>query len=383
MSTVPVKWFMSTMQGAPRLSGTAGDMIGLLDACLINGFNVTAPNSLSVADGVASLYYSGGGHGYVQHQVILVEGAAPATLNGEWRVTEVDANYVRFAAPGEPDGTASGTIGVRTAPVGQWEKAFSGTNKAVYRSIDPDGTGLYLRIDDTGTTFARARGYESMTDVDTGEGLFPTEAQLSGAGLQWPRSNTANTTAQAYHMIGDSRLFYVVPLWNPSYINRPDCFLFGDINSWKPSDQYGVVICGHETTGTASYPGHYNNFGVLTKTSNIGRFMCRANTHAGAAIKHSATGSGMHDAFGSQGEAYPAITDGLMHLHSPILIIEGTGAAAVKRGEFPGLMQPLQDKPGTPGQILNNGADLLLITGAITVSAVEGRYAFKISGSWR
>lgn len=91
----------------------------------------------------------------------------------------------------------------------------------------------------------------------------------------------------------------------------------------------------------------------------------------------------MHDAFGSQGEAYPAITDGLMHLHSPILIIEGTGAAAVKRGEFPGLMQPLQDKPGTPGQILNNGADLLLITGAITVSAVEGRYAFKISGSWR
>lgn len=382
MSTVPVKWFMSTMQGAPRLSGTAGDMIGLLDACLINGFNVTAPNSLSVADGVASLYYSGGGHGYVQHQVILVDGAAPATLNGEWRVTEVDANYVRFAAPGEPDGTASGTIGVRTAPVGQWEKAFSGTNKAVYRSTDIAGTRLFLRIDDTGTLSARARGYEAMTDVDTGTGPFPTLAQVADPGAQWMKSYQANTTAREYALIGDSRIIYLMSLWYTSYAGRPDGFVFGDIFSWLPGDSYGCVLVAHENAGTISYPGQYVNFAYGIISNTMGRFMARPYTHVAGAIKFSTPCSGVTSFFGSEGEVYPSAADGGLHLHEPMLISEGTTVSAVKRGHMPGVLQPIQNKPLSHGDVIQYGGELIIIL-HISTTTNEGRVAFRISGSWR
>lgn len=384
MSTVPVKWFLSTMQGAPRLSGTAGDMIGLLDACLINGFNVTAPNSLAVLGGIASLYYSGGGHGYVLHQVILVEGATPATLNGEWRVTEVDANYVRFAAPGEPDGTASGTIGVRTAPVGQWEKAFSGTNKAVYRSTDIAGTRLYLRIDDTGTLSARARGYEAMTDVDTGTGPFPTLAQVADPGAQWMKSFQANTTSRPYSLVGDSRLFYLLSLWyDTTYTGRPDGFVFGDIASWKAGDGYGCVLTAQEGTGTISYPGQHLHFARGALLEATGKFMARANTQTGSALKYSTPCSAATNSFGVDGEAYPSVVDGAAHFCEPVLVVEGTTTASIKRGHMPGMLQPIQNKPLAHGDVIQYGGELIVIFHVISTSNLEGRVAFRISGSWR
>ena len=48
-----------------------------------------------------------------------------------------------------------------------WTKAFSGTNLAAYRQ--GAGSMCYLRVDDgTGSFKVKMRGYESMTDIDTG-----------------------------------------------------------------------------------------------------------------------------------------------------------------------------------------------------------------------
>jgi hypothetical protein len=363
------------MQGAPRLSGTAGDMIALLDACLISGFNVTSPNSLSVSGGVASLYYSGGGHGYVQHQVIAVDGATPATLNGEWRVTEVDVNYVRFSVPGEPDGTAGGTIGVRAAPLG-WEKVFSGTNKAVYRSTDVAGTRLYLRVDDAAAQYTYARGYEEMTDVDTGTGLFPTAAQSSW-GVTWPKSNQASTVGRNWLVTGDTRIVYVFAAWHSSFSGNYDGNVFGDAHSFKDADAYSSIILG---TGTQTPFSPASYFSHLTQS--VGKYISRAMSQTGSSILVTSAGSGITSYMGANAAAYPAPVDNAMHLHEPVLILDGTTVTSPVRGQYPGMMQCVQSTPLSHADIVQIGSDYVLLVAA-AYGVTQGRCAFHLTRPWR
>src|SRR5574337_1914064 len=62
------------------------------------------------------------------------------------------------------------------SPAG-WAKPYSGTNLAAYRAAT--GNRFYFRVDDSGTVEARISGYETMSDVNTGTGQFPTTAQIS------------------------------------------------------------------------------------------------------------------------------------------------------------------------------------------------------------
>jgi hypothetical protein len=57
MPTHNTKWYRSTMTGAAALSGQAGKLIDVLDACLINGFNQVTLTSLVVASNVATCTY--------------------------------------------------------------------------------------------------------------------------------------------------------------------------------------------------------------------------------------------------------------------------------------------------------------------------------------
>ena len=54
MATYSVKWFTSDMRGAPVVSGTAGTLIAMLDACLVTGFGVVTATSVTVSGGVAT-----------------------------------------------------------------------------------------------------------------------------------------------------------------------------------------------------------------------------------------------------------------------------------------------------------------------------------------
>lgn len=206
MATYPVKYMHSDMRGAPTLSGSAGTLIGVLDACLVDGFGLTSVTALSVSSGVATATV-GSGNSFEEGAIVLIAGATPGTLNGEQRVTGSTSTTFTFATTAT-DGSASGTITAKYAPVGSWEKAYSGTNKAVYRSTDVAGSGCYLRIDDTGTTTCRVRGYESMSDVDTGVAPFPTDSQISGGGY-WHKSNAADSTSIKYVLAADSRAFRI------------------------------------------------------------------------------------------------------------------------------------------------------------------------------
>lgn len=140
MLDASVRYYDSTMAGAPALSGTPGALISVLDACLKDGFGTVTLNSLVVAGNVATGTVNAG-HGFTMvggavGPVITIAGATPAGLNGTWRIASVpNSTTFTFATSGIADQTATGTITAKRAPLG-FSKVFSGTNKAVYRADD-------------------------------------------------------------------------------------------------------------------------------------------------------------------------------------------------------------------------------------------------------
>jgi hypothetical protein len=201
MST-SVKHIHNGMRGAPQISGSVGTLIAALDAFFVSGWGVTTALSVNVASGVATATLTPG-QTFDRDAVVLVEGATPGALNGEARVLTTSNTSITWATTAA-DGAATGTITIKYAPQTSWSKVYAGTNKAVYRSTHVASAGHYLRVDDTGTTTARVRGFESMTDVDTGAGPFPTDAQMSGGGYWW-KSTAANTNPTKYRIFADER----------------------------------------------------------------------------------------------------------------------------------------------------------------------------------
>ena len=135
-----VKYFTSAMAGAPQLNTTAGCLIAMLDACLIDGFGLKTADSVVVASNIATLTVAAG-VGFADHAVVLIAGATPAGLNGEKRILSKTTTTITFDATGISDQTASGTITAKLAPAG-WQKQFSATNLAAYRSTDPASTAI-------------------------------------------------------------------------------------------------------------------------------------------------------------------------------------------------------------------------------------------------
>lgn len=246
-----VKHMLSSMTGAPTLNGVAGALIDVLDAFLVDGWGSQTASGVVIADGVATVTLPSAFPATVD-SVVLVAGATPSGLNGEQKVTGVGPGNVLTFDTEESDGSATGTITVKMAPCG-WSKVYSGTNKAVYRSNDVQahGGGMYLRVDDSSTTTPRVVGYESMSDVDTGTGPFPTAAQVSGGGY-WYKS-AAGATARGYALFGDSRTFYIA--LGPGYPNNNLHVLrgFGDGTARRPTgDAYAVFLCANTTSSNDS-----------------------------------------------------------------------------------------------------------------------------------
>lgn len=231
--------FLHNLQsGAPQLDGLAGSLIGILDACLVSGFGLQAA-TITVASGVATLT-TPLAHGFELHQVVEVAGATPSGLNGRQRVLSRTTTTITFDATGIADGAATGSITVKLAPAG-WSKVYSGTNKAAYRSNNVSGSQTFLRVDDTVGRNARVVGYETMSDIDTGEGQFPTAAQLSGGGW-WPKSNSATSAARAWTVVANDRTVYLHTGCGDSAGSSGSVWGFGDFASYKVGDGFAAML---------------------------------------------------------------------------------------------------------------------------------------------
>jgi hypothetical protein len=251
MSTV--KFIHSGMAGAPVLSGTAGALIAVLDAALVNGFGSATVDSLVVAGGVATVTRAAG-HPFVATEVAQIGGATVAggSVNGDKVVLSATATQYTFDATGIPNQTATGTVTHKVAPLG-WQKTFAGTNLAAYKSLNVLATGCLLRVDDTATGNGRAVGYLTMADINTGTGPFPTAAQVA-SGLWWPKSNVVSAAARGWMIVGDDRGFYLATDHTGGNIGSTTV-AFGDFQSLKSPDPYGCILNGMTSDIVSATPG--------------------------------------------------------------------------------------------------------------------------------
>ena len=329
------KSFTSAMTGAPVLSGTAGALIAVLDAVLVNGFGIAAPSSVVVTGGIATATY-GAGHSFEVGSVALFAGATPAGLNGEKRILTKSATAVTFDATGISNQTATGSISSKVAPAG-WSKLYSGTNLAAYKMGSVEGTGFILKVDDTGTTVARVRGYEAMTDIDTGTGPFPSIAQWAAPGLWWSKSNVASASARPWRIVADERGVYFFPK-NADTASEHQGNYFGDILSLKSNDPYACVLRANVSDLSAGVTMQTSDVGYADSSSSIGGLYAAraANTLGGAVQCFNApvmsVGLPLAHTSGAAGWTYPSPVDNGLLL-TPVVIYSVQGY----RGYYPGL----------------------------------------------
>ena len=334
--------FDSSQVGAPVLSGSAGALRAVIKACLVDGFGAGPVATLTVSGGIATATYAGA-HPFKVGYVAQFAGATPAGLNGNKVILSVTGTSVTFAAPGVPDGAATGTITSKAAPAG-WQELFAGalTNVIALKPSVVEATGCVLRVDDTGTINARVRAYEAMSDISTGVGMTPLESQAAG-GLWWPKSATANATARAWILVADARGFYlaVAPAGSDCYT----LLYVGDIASLRSGDAYGYLLTGNQAdqTGTSAVPD--GCVGYSHRSARTGAYLVRSHTAIGQSTAAQRIGA-HHN--GSTADVY-AGTAGYSVGTYPNGPNNGlmTGALELHalgiRGTLPGLLHPVQD----------------------------------------
>lgn len=333
MST-SVKFFNSDMPGAPACSGTAGALLAVLDACLITGWGLQTAASASISAGVCTLTLPTTPAMQVG-SVALIAGATPAGLNGEQRVTAITGNSVSFATT--ETGAVTGTITVKLAPAG-WLKPFSGTNLAAYK-VDPakypDSTGIFLRLDDTGTFNAKIVGFETMSGINTGTGEFPTAAQTP---LYVFKSDTANTVAKPWLVVCDGRMVYVgVRHYNTNNANyAPSWWCFGEFASKKSADPYRFMVSGNYTSTSSASAGASNSIASTDNTNHT--YIARSYTALGGGVK--SVNATWPSSYGGSGGAaplsYPNGPDYGLYLCPADIMEQGT--LQTLRGRLPGML---------------------------------------------
>ena len=156
------------------------------------------------------------------------------------QITVIGPNDFTYTVVGTPPTPANGSniLASNGKTSLGWRLLYEGTNKAAFQPRV--GSGMILQvIHDTQPYAALARGYETMSDVDTGTGPYPTVAQVSTGITIQGTNNTAGP--KDWIIIGDEyQMCYII---NPTG-GQQKTFFFGDLLSLVPSDPYNSVIIG-------------------------------------------------------------------------------------------------------------------------------------------
>jgi len=264
-----VRVYKSTDAGAPALTGTtAGSLIAILDACLVNGYG-------------------------------------------------------------------------SKAPVG-WLKAFSGTNKAVYRS--PVGTNqFYYRVDDTATGSSRAArlvGFENATSVDVGTGQFPLNTQVTG-GLYLPTVQGSNAgVGRPWFVVATEKFVHVYLHCDDQYNNQYRTYMaMGDYISYKlGGDPYSSILLAQVNATVPTSQAYGYELQSSLSAVMEGLYTPRPYTGLGTSYqmgRHSDSIKG-GSTLGSGSLPYPHPVDGGLYL-APVWLHQYVGNQGSVVGEMPGL----------------------------------------------
>lgn len=421
----PVKYLHSGLQGAPSLGVNWGDLVSLLDACLITGFNTKAIGQLTQVGGVATAVIPAG-HNFEVGRIVEVGDVAQPAYNGQWKVLSTTSVNVTFAVPESTPatGTAVSQMTIRYAPLG-WEKPYAAQYKGVYRSLNPASPKNMLKVNagpkDPGyqnSTWAKwaAVGIieaDGLQDIDT---IVGAQAPYDSANptynwekvgtdqygwykWYWARDNAYESSGVGHPegrdwvLIGDDQLFYLLTTirGDLTHASRA-CYIFGDIKSFRPGDAYHTILSAsvntQSTTWHSDFPEWgFNSGGALT-TNTPSALLLRNYTQVGGPTEcwfpstqfvHSDTISG----WGTT--AFPNGPDFSVAL-CPKFVAESTGGHTHIRGALPGNMYMPQLRPYPDKTVLANLTDFPDREVAIIWQQYAGGLAcsaFDITGPWR
>lgn len=252
-------WFHSGQLGAPQMNGAAGSngqMLQVLDACLIDGFNPqTAVSVIKTATSVTLTF--GISHGYEVGQLLLVSGATDAALNGSKRITTKTTNTVTIDAVGVS--VLTGTIVTKVTPLG-WQSIFGSTDplKRAYRSNSAESSKTVLYLD---MSLPTSHGYNSAnpakramvdmcenmttlgTQINSYTSAFNNRPTIRNGKMFWYQCR-GTTKAEAvsvaqnrsWIVVGNDKFFFLLNEWqffNPYGQHLRDTFAFGDMLNMK------------------------------------------------------------------------------------------------------------------------------------------------------
>lgn len=259
VASTDIKFYVHTNNNAPQLENAYGSMINVLDACLIDGIQIGAVNSLTAVGSTVTATL-GTAHNLMQYQVIKITGANQPEFNGEHRILTVpNNNEVTFELAAAPSvSTTTGTISASLPPLG-WEKPFSSTNetgggKAAYRSLNlllPSRP--FLRVVDeldpaynaSYAKYAKVGIVEDMADIDT---MLGVQAPYDSGN---PDKNWVATGSGATVINGWARWYYTRTN-NLGSVNDTAAITTGNRN-WLlvgTKDYFYILPCITPDTGT-------------------------------------------------------------------------------------------------------------------------------------
>lgn len=344
--------YHSGLVDAPVISGTAGSGINFFDKVLINGFNVVSVSNL-VRTSTTATATTSTPHGFLIGDIVGFYGINEAGWNGLYKILTVpDTTHFTFTVVNTLTTPATGTITVKYPPLGStlssgnlitpWTKVFTGTNQAIYRSLDITGTQWFLRVDDSNTRYMVVSIIEGFTTFTTG--------LLNQQNVYWGKSYTAAATARPWQIIGDSKRFYLGIKWsNDSGIiskNSYDWSFFGDVLSDKPGDAYHCAIIGNYISDLiVSYPhlqGAYNYTSFcITDGSTTGAYILRKYDQTGFQVPFSRLGTIRYAlCMGySSGFTHPNLANAGTYLDQQLYVSESSSV----RGRMPGMYSSLNN----------------------------------------
>jgi hypothetical protein len=346
--------YHSGMASSPVVNGVAGSGIGWLDSMLISGFNIKAVTSLTRTDTTATATTSTA-HGFVIGDIVGFYGVVEAGWNDLYQILTVpDSTHFTFTVPDTLSATTTGTITVKYPPVGAyvssgnidtyWTKVLSGTNQAIYRSLDPQCTQWFLRVDDTNAKYMTVSTLEGYSTFTTG--------LLNQKDVYWHKSFTADATARPWSFIGDSKRFYPGVTWTNNVAivayNTYEWYFFGDMLTVKPGDSYHCVIIGNTNTAPANTEQGtigYNSFGSCYLANYVGAWMLRGYSQLGPQVNFGKLGLASQNTYpmGSvTAYTHPNPSNSGTFIGQQLFVVEGISPYSI-RGKMPGLYPPISN----------------------------------------
>ena len=173
------------------LSNNWGDMIRLLDTCLVNGLPLASITSASIdaqGDIILNLYAD---HKCRLFQIIELTGFAPSELNGKYRIKGTP-NSTQLILKATHTGKTITTAGTAKLASLGYDIIFRDTNdvKRVYRAKNPTAQHPFIRVDETLSDGVNSYSstYAKFAMIGLHENMNHIDDYMNSTKLQLPMS---------------------------------------------------------------------------------------------------------------------------------------------------------------------------------------------------